>query len=1237
MSTYTTQSRKGSKRDRIAHSSAATMKNYGGAKKGGGGGKHTWGRAGDEINIPEMDPGDPCYEHEEDNEPYILVSREDEIMSAAVKAGVETRPTRSMSGSAGICPNSPPRNSYDPSKFRQGPPVTLQEFKEKEVGILSEFFINGVTAEVQTSLEEMCCPVFHYEFVKKAITLSMDKSGREREMVCRLLSDLYGLGTLSSNQVGKAFERLFEQADDLELDAPDFRMLLCNYLARAVVDEVLPPCFLQDPMVVSLGGDIVEQSKVLLTRKHGIARIERIWGPGDGRDVSELKEAVQQLLHEFILSKDVREAARCVQELNAKQFHHEVVKSAIVIGMDGDEERRNQISSFFAFLFKQEIIATAQMEKGFSRIVHRLPDDLLDVPAAPSLLRGFLARGVTDGFLSEKFQQAKLVEIEIKRMEEESVVVKDNDFIEPVEPSPQDNEEVQDRADNYDDDDDGDEKEFKNYSDEMDIPAIERLPENEQIKINETEKKLKILDKMVRVVVFDQSPETMEEKILGKMKPRVPHVVHFNIETTTVGELKKIVLKTFDMDDNERALRKIKLVKNSTFLHPDEKFVNEFLQPEVDKHFCNSRRFGWKSPYTGAIWLVPNHLEPSNDAMIPSHWISDNESENSKEKKKVKPKKKLKSAVRNVVYFFVVIFPLIHISQNSKYVTIDALIGYSLEFFSITQYQTSNCQKATMNFGNAAVAVNARYALDSAIKERINKEKRQKKREYEVSKLLTSVRKKTEVALVNDSVKEGTDFFTGDRKAMNNDMEYGKRLSKPLIDPETFDFSLDAFEKRKLALDEEEKKRRRERKGKKRRGSRFHRRRRYNMRTSGHVALGSVRLHGNIKKKKNSVFPQDDEDEDNVDNEELDYEESLEYIDEDDYDNNETFMTQDEDLNSYRDVSKSKSSENLKQRNRNQSSLSTAALTSYDSVRGNGSQKRSGKQKKRFDDDSGTHTTYPVGNLSSLRRIRHDISPFLLYKDRELKLQNSYAHDINMSGMCAGEFKTGSHAGGGYSHYGINWSNALPQKGCSSKQRIASIGDEVGRIIEYPGFTKDGVVPKTLKTSFKKFSGMRDIVTSHRLPLRKEPVKAHSVREKYGKIPEWADELYELGRQRSTAKAGSTNLAGRIVYREARKNKKNEGEFFQAGSNSNGQRQQKSVKETVVWKGSLPSGKRWQSNTLRLSKLKLKERLEEEAKVEKRRRAEQRKRMLQKNSKQKNVNVGKISITNNALLKELSL
>ncbi len=80
---------------------------------------------------------------------------------------------------------------------------------------------------------------------------------------------------------------------------------LAAYLARAVVDEILPPSFLSDPFVAGLGGEIVFSAKRLLSRDHVGARIERVWGPGDGRSVPELKVAIDQLLEEYLMSRQL--------------------------------------------------------------------------------------------------------------------------------------------------------------------------------------------------------------------------------------------------------------------------------------------------------------------------------------------------------------------------------------------------------------------------------------------------------------------------------------------------------------------------------------------------------------------------------------------------------------------------------------------------------------------------------------------------------------------------------------------------------------------------------------------------------------------------------------------------------------------------------------------------------------------------------------------------------------------
>ena len=62
-------------------------------------------------------------------------------------------------------------------------------------------------------------------------------------------------------QIGKGFERLFETIDDLSVDVPAARVLAAKFVVRAVVDEVLPPGFLTDPVVASLAGDIADQAK----------------------------------------------------------------------------------------------------------------------------------------------------------------------------------------------------------------------------------------------------------------------------------------------------------------------------------------------------------------------------------------------------------------------------------------------------------------------------------------------------------------------------------------------------------------------------------------------------------------------------------------------------------------------------------------------------------------------------------------------------------------------------------------------------------------------------------------------------------------------------------------------------------------------------------------------------------------------------------------------------------------
>jgi programmed cell death protein 4 len=168
-----------------------------------------------------------------------------------------------------------------------------------------------------------------------------------------------------------------------------------SFLARAVVDEVLPPAFLSTQNNENPGSEVVEKAVSLLSREHCTARLEKIWGPGDGRPVAELKKVMDQLLQEYLLSRELDEAARCVRELKAAHFHHELVKRGVKIAMEQDGSQENSqenldaMVALFSFLVKNSIMSEYQVAKGLARLRKILADLTLDVPAASTMLEEF--------------------------------------------------------------------------------------------------------------------------------------------------------------------------------------------------------------------------------------------------------------------------------------------------------------------------------------------------------------------------------------------------------------------------------------------------------------------------------------------------------------------------------------------------------------------------------------------------------------------------------------------------------------------------------------------------------------------------------------------------------------------------------------------------------------------------------------------------------------------------------
>ena len=144
-------------------------------------------------------------------------------------------------------------------------------------------------------------------------------------------------------------------------------------------------------------------AKRMLSRDHGGGLLDRSWGPGDGRPAEDMKIAIDQCLQEYLLSGDLNEAARCIHELNAKLFYHEVVKRAVVLALDKSIEQQEHMSALLTYLMERDQLTSSQAAKGFKRLNGMLSELILDTPTAATILEQFTARALEDKVLPEEF------------------------------------------------------------------------------------------------------------------------------------------------------------------------------------------------------------------------------------------------------------------------------------------------------------------------------------------------------------------------------------------------------------------------------------------------------------------------------------------------------------------------------------------------------------------------------------------------------------------------------------------------------------------------------------------------------------------------------------------------------------------------------------------------------------------------------------------------------------------
>ena len=344
---------------------------------GGAGGKGTWGKLGCELELPWVDPNDPNYESDE-----AAAGDEESAKHAA---------------------------NHKKTQLRTLVPEMSEEDVRKTVEpLILEYFENNDATEVLFTLEEMLMNIGsrRWMIVSILIELALEHKPSHREMASTLISDLYQK-VISQRDIGKAFDFLLRQLPDLILDTPDAPVVVGNFMARAIADDCIPPKFLQTykgHVETQEAKTALRRADTLLSMKHGLVRLDNVWGVGGGvRPVKYLVKKIVLLLKEYLCSGDIQEATLCLKELEVPHFHHELVYEAVVMTIEAMHVKTEEaMCKLLQSLFRSFVITIDQMRNGFERVFDFMPEMSIDVPAAYAILERFVGRCRAAGFVTDE-------------------------------------------------------------------------------------------------------------------------------------------------------------------------------------------------------------------------------------------------------------------------------------------------------------------------------------------------------------------------------------------------------------------------------------------------------------------------------------------------------------------------------------------------------------------------------------------------------------------------------------------------------------------------------------------------------------------------------------------------------------------------------------------------------------------------------------------------------------------
>jgi programmed cell death protein 4 len=285
--------------------------------------------------------------------------------------------------------------------------ITSGDLRRMQVeDLIHEYIESG---DVSEALEELNArkSIQGVDFVEECVRYGVEHHAYERELISQLLSSAHEIFEGKGYEEG--FQRVLSALPDINLDVPNVAEFVGLFMARAMYDDVLPPKFIKDAVVDN------EHAKFATSLAYNMennlaerSRLEHVWGPSTLSSVARLRDEVDAILKEYLVSLDMSEADRALLDLNSPSFKSQAVKQAVFLAIEASEKKtREVLLDLLQAWAKASIVSEYHLFHGFELAVRNVEEIKLDVPHAEDLLNEIIGEAKLRKLLSSSFTAAE--------------------------------------------------------------------------------------------------------------------------------------------------------------------------------------------------------------------------------------------------------------------------------------------------------------------------------------------------------------------------------------------------------------------------------------------------------------------------------------------------------------------------------------------------------------------------------------------------------------------------------------------------------------------------------------------------------------------------------------------------------------------------------------------------------------------------------------------------------------